>query len=610
MKRFKVFSLLLAAAVAATSVPMAVYGAENPAVGASAAVVRTAVTGAGGGTKVSSEKLGLPGVAGTALKAQSLSDDANNDADGAVNETENGASVNGNGSGNGSGGGADGSGTGGGADGADSASDSGGAAGTGDKDAAEGNQTTEPGGGTGNGTDNGTGDGIDGGTDDGNGAEGDEPGEQEGTGEPGELEDGETQPEPAAPAVTVKLNTVNHIRYMNGSSDGMFYPSSALTRAEAAQMIYSLLLDASDADIVQSVSFSDVAAGDWYAEAVNSLAGYGVINGVSGGGEGIFRPNSFISRAEFVTILSKFSQPVESNRTFSDVSKSHWAHDIIASAAEQGWISGYTDGTFHPDGTLSRAEAAVVVNRVLGRSADKNTVGSSAGVRIFPDLEKWRWAYYDIMEATIGHEHSGNRSSEVWTSFTKEKTALSAGTHVINGVLYLVKSDGTFAANEYVDGHWYDTSGKYVTGNATLDELMRSATRACVKAGMTQHQMLQATFNYMINNYTYLSRAKLATGATGWTEEYAVPMFQKHKGNCYSFAAAYYYLAKNIGYNPREVAGLVGHNRRPHGWIEIDIAGTTYIYDTELTMAKRRDGYNYYLFEMTYRNAPFVYSKS
>ncbi len=90
---------------------------------------------------------------------------------------------------------------------------------------------------------------------------------------------------------------------------------------------------------------------------------------------------------------------------------------------------------------------------------------------------------------------------------------------------------------------------------------------------------------------------------------YAVPMFQKHKGNCYSFAAAYYYLVKNIGYNPREVAGLVGHNRRPHGWIEIDIGGRTYIYDTELTMAKRRDGYNYYLFEMTYGNAPFVYAK-
>jgi hypothetical protein len=86
-------------------------------------------------------------------------------------------------------------------------------------------------------------------------------------------------------------------------------------------------------------------------------------------------------------------------------------------------------------------------------------------------------------------------------------------------------------------------------------------------------------------------------------------MFQTHKGNCYSFASVYYYLAKNIGYNPTEVAGLVGHNRRPHGWVEIKQNGTTYIYDTELTMAKRAAGYHYYLFEMTYSNASFVYSK-
>ncbi len=427
------------------------------------------------------------------------------------------------------------------------------------------------------------------------------------TEDPGTAEDpGEEEPaEPAAPQVTVKLNTADHVRYMNGSSNGLFNPSSALTKAEAAQMIYSLLLNPSPADVVQNISFSDVKADAWYAEAVNKLASYGVING-SGGA---FRPDVLISRAEFLTILSRFGELAESDITFTDVSEDHWAYDIIVSAATKGWINGYEDGTFHPDGTLLRSEAVAITNRVLGRSADKNTINSAAGIRIFPDVEKSHWAYYDIMEASIGHEYSGSGSGEVWTSFTKEKTALAEGTHVINGILYRVKSDGFFAANEYIDGHWYDASGKYVTGNATLDELMRAATRACVTPGMTQHQMLQTTFNYMINNYTYLTRPILSTGATGWTEEYAVPMFQKHKGNCYSFAAAYYYLVKNIGYNPREVAGLVGHNRRPHGWIEIDIGGRTYIYDTELTMAKRRDGYNYYLFEMTYGNAPFVYAK-
>ena len=266
---------------------------------------------------------------------------------------------------------------------------------------------------------------------------------------------------PAAPQVTVKLNTAEHIRYMNGSSNGMFYPSSALTRAEAAQMIYSLLQDASPADVVvQDISFRDVKSDAWYAEAVNKLASYGVISG-SGGA---FRPEALISRAEFLTILSKFSEPVESDLTFSDVSETHWAYETIASAAEKGWISGYSDGTFHPDSTLLRSEAAAVTNRVLGRSPDKNTINSASGIRIFPDLEKWHWAYYDIMEASIGHEHSGSGSGEVWTSFTKEKTALSEGTHVINGILYRVKPGGIFAANEYIDGHWYDTSGKICYG--------------------------------------------------------------------------------------------------------------------------------------------------
>ena len=562
MKGFRKFALLLAVIVAVTSMPVAAGATEGDAADSYSAAVREEI----------SADTGDGGESGQADQTDS-------------EQTENGGSVSDEDSGKVTDSDKD----------TDDPADTDGTSGTSGESGDNDDPAADPEEGTGR--DENTGDGTDsedpGAEPDGNA------GEEPGTDDPAD------PAEPVTPAVTVKLNTTSHIRYMNGSSDGMFYPSSALTRAEAAQMIYSLLQGASAADVVQSVSFSDVASDAWYAEAVNNLAKYGVLNG-SGG---TFRPDSFISRAEFVAMLSKFFTPVESGRTFTDVPESQWAHDIVASAAEQGWISGYTDGSFHPDGTLTRAEAAAVTNRVLGRSADKNTASSAAGIRIFPDLEKWHWAYYDIMEASIGHQHSGSGAGEVWTSFTKEKTAMSAGTHVINGVLYCVKSDGTFAANEYVDGHWYDTSGRYITGNATLDELMRAATRACVSPGMTKHEMLKSAFNYMINNYTYISRAKLATGATGWTEEYAVPMFQKHKGNCYSFAAAYYYLAKNIGYNPREVAGLVGYNRRPHGWIEIDINGQTYIYDTELTMAKRRDGYSYYLFEMTYRNAPFVYAK-
>ena len=412
----------------------------------------------------------------------------------------------------------------------------------------------------------------------------------------------------AAPQATVRLNTADNMKYMNGSSDGLFHPSSALTRAEAAQMIYSLLSDTSEAEAVQNANFSDVSASAWYGEAVQSLVKYGVMNGYGS----YFKPDAQISRAEFVKILSNFYELSAPAGSFSDVNDSHWAYDVILSAAAKGWINGYSDGTFHPDGTLSRAEAAAVINRVLGRSADVSTVNSADGIRIFPDVNSSHWAYLHIMEASISHECAARSAggSESWTAFTREKTVLSPGTHVIQGVLYCVDAEtGDFVRNQYVDGHWYDASGKYVTGDSTLDALMRAATAVSTTAGMTQHQMLQSTFDYVVNNFTYLKRAILDTGATGWETEYAVPMFQNHKGNCYSFAAVYYYLTKNIGYNPRTVAGLVGHNRRPHGWVEIDIGGKTYIYDPELTMAKRAAGYNYYLFEMTTGNAPFIYAK-
>ncbi len=67
-------------------------------------------------------------------------------------------------------------------------------------------------------------------------------------------------------------------------------------------------------------------------------------------------------------------------------------------------------------------------------------------------------------------------------------------------------------------------------------------------------------------------------------------MIDMHKGNCYSFAALYYYLAKQIGYDAQAVIGTVGHNYAPHGWVEIVIDGTTYLFDTEMDMAYRLRG--------------------
>ena len=283
----------------------------------------------------------------------------------------------------------------------------------------------------------------------------------------------------------------------------------------------------------------------------------------------------------------------------------------MISAAEKGWVNGYEDGTFLPNRTLTRAEAVTIINRVLERYPDYNSISNRTAIRFFPDLSSSHWAYTQIMEACQSHEYTKYGYSENWSNVQHEKSVLSPGYHLIKGALYYVDSNGDYALDKAVEGHWFDTTGRYTTGNATLDTLMRKETLKFAQDGMTQEQLLKAMFNHMIStkNFTYLSREKLVGGATGWEEKYAIPMLQGRRGNCYSYASVTFFLAKNIGYDPRAIAGYVGHNRAPHGWIELTQNGVVYIYDTELTMAKRLKGYNYYLYKMTYSSAPFIYAK-
>ncbi|MBQ1302075.1 MAG: S-layer homology domain-containing protein [Firmicutes bacterium] len=417
--------------------------------------------------------------------------------------------------------------------------------------------------------------------------------------EPGDAEE-ETEPAPWV-TVTVKLDNVNHQKYINGSNDGLFHPDSPLTRAEAAQIIYSLITGATEADVISDTAFSDVPDNAWYAPAVNALASYGVM----GGNGGKFRPASKITRAEFVTILSRFDELSESDKSFKDVSKDFWGYRQVVSAAEKGWVNGYNDGTFLPNKTLTRAEAVTIINRVLQRYPDYDSISNGSAVRIFPDLSGSHWAYTQIMEASQSHEYTRYGYSENWSNVRKEKSALKAGYHLIGGVLYYVEASGYYAAGKTVEGHWFDAGGKYTTGNATLDSLMRAETRKFARDGMTRDQLLKAAFEHMadMKQFQYQKMGLIPAGSTGWAEGRAVPMYQNRKGNCYSYASAFYFLLKNVGYDPEIVSGYVGTKHSDHGWVQLMKNGVPYVYDPELTMSARKRGdYNTYLFGVTYNN--------
>ncbi len=211
----------------------------------------------------------------------------------------------------------------------------------------------------------------------------------------------------------------HHRAYMIGYDTGLFGPESNITRAEVAQVFYNLLLEHKN-DL--SVQFSDVTAQAWYYNAVAELTKSGVIRDYE---DGTFRPDQAITRAGFTAIAARFAK-ISTDRTvdFSDVSVNMWYYDAVRTAISYGWVTGYEDGTFRPEQSIARGETATIVNRMLARIPDLNTIDQGAGTR-FADVGSGYWDFYEVTEATTNHEYtrSSNTAREVWTSWESSKAS-------------------------------------------------------------------------------------------------------------------------------------------------------------------------------------------
>lgn len=206
------------------------------------------------------------------------------------------------------------------------------------------------------------------------------------------------------------LDTQDHRLYLVGYPDSTFGPDRNMTRAEVAQMFYALLLD-QDVRITQT--FSDVPADAWYTTAVNTLASLGMMDGYP---DGTFHPNAPITRAEFATVALAFAyEPEKASCDYYDVFYNTWYYPYVAQATSYDWIGGYPDGSFRPNNFITRAEVTVIVNNMLGRSADERYIDRNADKLVyFTDLTDKYWAYYTIMEATNSHDYTKEGNTESW----------------------------------------------------------------------------------------------------------------------------------------------------------------------------------------------------
>ena len=191
-------------------------------------------------------------------------------------------------------------------------------------------------------------------------------------------------------------------------------PEGRITRAEVATIYFRMLTDENRAANWNQVSgFSDVKSSAWYNNAISTLTKAGILKGYE---DGTFQPNGYITRAEFATIAIRFFSGVyEGEDLFPDI-KGHWAEDYINNAANKGLVKGYEDGTFGPDRYITRAEAVTLVNRTLNRHPHND--GLHQDMLRWPDnMDTSKWYYADMQEATNSHEPDKNKSTadkEYW----------------------------------------------------------------------------------------------------------------------------------------------------------------------------------------------------
>jgi uncharacterized repeat protein (TIGR02543 family) len=222
-----------------------------------------------------------------------------------------------------------------------------------------------------------------------------------------------------ASTVPDQLNGEDHYAYIVGYEDGTVRPQGNITRAEVATIFFRLLKeDIREGALTSENPFTDVAENAWYCKAVSTLTALGIIQGRT---ETEFDPNAAITRAELATICARFDTGITSGGSdFTDI-EGHWAQADIEKAAALGWVQGDGDGKFRPNDSITRAEAITMINRVLCRIPESES-DLLADMNTWPDnMDTDQWYYLAVQEATNSHDFAEKGAvSETWNQMKED----------------------------------------------------------------------------------------------------------------------------------------------------------------------------------------------
>jgi len=209
--------------------------------------------------------------------------------------------------------------------------------------------------------------------------------------------------------------TTEHYAYMIGDNFGNINPQHNITRCEVATIFFRLITDEYREEMwSQENPFPDVARGQWFNNAVSTMANAGIFIGRP---DGTFAPHGQLTRGELAVAVSRFlSISYDGPDLFTDI-EGHWARWEINAVGSIGWIAGFGDGTFKPDDLMTRAEMATLINRFQGRRLE--TVDDMLpGMVVWPDnADTTTWYYLELQEASNSNKYElkENRIHKYWT---------------------------------------------------------------------------------------------------------------------------------------------------------------------------------------------------
>jgi len=163
---------------------------------------------------------------------------------------------------------------------------------------------------------------------------------------------------------------------VTGVGNNRYEPDRNITRAEfAAIVVRALGLDTG----MRNSSFTDVSSSEWYYGYIQTAVGYGIITGY---GDGTYGPNDTITREQAMTMiaramkLTKLAPKLTDTQiasllgTYTDASGvSTYARESIAACIDTGVVLGRPDNTVAPKAPITRAEVAVIVERMIKKSS-------------------------------------------------------------------------------------------------------------------------------------------------------------------------------------------------------------------------------------------------